>query len=342
MVFVSVATNLVPGYTNGFLDVFVHERHTGLTVRVSVDSSGGQANGGSYRSSISRDGRYVAFASMATNLAPGDTNGFMYTFVHDRRTGLTSRVSVDSSGGQGNDHSYCYQISSNGRYVAFFGGATNLVPRDTNGWDDVFVHDRRTGLTSRVSVDSSGHHANSDSISPSISADGRYVSFVSWATNLVPGDTNDWSDIFVHDRQDCASAAEVYCTAKTTSSGCTPTIGTSGVPSATAASGFSIRASQVEPGQPGILFVGRNGADALPFQGGLLCVRPPLERTAVQDSGSGGSPPCAGILTLDLNAAGICAAIGVGYTGWAQGCFRDPPSAGGIGLTDAISFVVCP
>jgi Tol biopolymer transport system component len=198
--FMSYASNLVPGDTNGVMDVFVHDRLTGQTTRVSVASDGTQGNGDSVSPSISADGRYVAFMSYAYNLVPGDTNGKADVFVHDRLTGQTTRVSVASDGTQGNDGSGGASISANGRYVAFVSGASNLVPGDTNGVDDVFVHDRLTGQTTRVSVASDGTQGNGDSWWPSISADGRYVAFMSWASNLVPGDTNGTWDVFVHDR----------------------------------------------------------------------------------------------------------------------------------------------
>jgi Tol biopolymer transport system component len=201
--FASAATNLVLGDTNGQQDIFVHDRVTGTTERVSVDSAGAQANGASgvYGLSISSDGRYVAFQSDATNLVVGDTNNASDVFVHDRQSGTTERVSVDSAGMQGNGGSDYPSISADGRYVAFVGGATNLVPGDTNGQPDIFVHDRVTGTTERVSVDSAGAQANGASDAASISADGRYVAYGSLASNLVPGDTNGVEDVFLHDRQ---------------------------------------------------------------------------------------------------------------------------------------------
>jgi len=197
--FHSWASNLVAGDTIGAQDIFFHDSVTGETSRVSVDSSGNQGNGHSFSPSISSDGRYVAFWSMAGNLVPGDTNGDVDVFVHDTVTGETSRVSVDSSGNQGNGFSYWPSISSDGRFVAFVSWASNLVAGDTNGAWDVFVHDTVTGETSRVSVDSSGNQGNGDSFSPSISSDGRYVAFHSWASNLVAGDKNEVNDVFVHD-----------------------------------------------------------------------------------------------------------------------------------------------
>ncbi len=199
--FESFANNLVPGDTGWLSDVFVHDRQTGQTTRVSVDSAGMQGNSYSDNPSISSDGRYVAFDSSAGNLVPGDTNGTADVFDHDRQTGQTTRVSVDSAGGQGNNSSYFPSISSDGRYVAFTGFASNLVPGDTNGWHDVFIHDRQTGQTTRVSVDSAGVQGIDNSSSPSISSDGRYVAFESGSRNLVPGDTNGTADVFVHDRQ---------------------------------------------------------------------------------------------------------------------------------------------
>jgi len=198
--FVSAATNLVAGDTNGVADVFVHDRQTRTTERVSVDSAGTEGNGASILSEISADGRFVAFWSSATNLVPGDTNGVADVFVHDRQTRITERVSIDSAGNQANGVSTYSAISADGRFVAFVSSATNLVPGDTNGGQDVFVHDRRTGTTERVSVDSAGTESNGSSERPAISADGRFVAFWSSATNLVTGDTNGTSDVFVHDR----------------------------------------------------------------------------------------------------------------------------------------------
>ncbi|MDD1720003.1 MAG: hypothetical protein LUQ25_08090 [Methanoregulaceae archaeon] len=199
--FESYATNLVDADTNIKGDVFVHDRQTGATTRVSVRSNGNQGNGDSYSPSISADGRYVAFESAATNLVAGDTNGAWDVFVHDRQTGATTRVSVRSNGNQGNDDSYDPSISADGRFLAFYSGAANLVAGDTNGVYDVFVHDRDTGATKRISVRSNGNQGDSYSVRPAISSNGRYVAFDSGATNLVAGDTNEEYDVFLHDRQ---------------------------------------------------------------------------------------------------------------------------------------------
>ena len=201
--FVSGASNLVAGDTNGFIDVFVHDRTTGLTELVSVDSTGAQANGVSGfhgPPSLSADGRFVAFDSDATNLVANDVNGFTDVFVHDRLTGITELVSVDSSGAQANSAVTFPAISADGSIVAFNTDASNLVAGDTNGKWDVFVHDRATGTTERVSVRSNGNEANGDSGLPALSSDGRFVAFEGYASNLVVGDRNRTDDVFVHDR----------------------------------------------------------------------------------------------------------------------------------------------
>jgi len=196
--FASRASNLVAGDTNDATDIFVHDRQTGTTELVSVNSSGSHGNDSSFHPSISADGRYVAFWSNASNLVADDTNGTSDVFVHDRQTGATRRVSVDSSGAQGNDYSFSPAISADGRYVAFRSSASNLVATDTNDADDIFVHDRQTGTTERVSVDSNGNEGNSFSFDGATSAYARHVALESDPDNLVAEDTNGRWHIFAH------------------------------------------------------------------------------------------------------------------------------------------------
>jgi len=228
--FASADSSLVVRDGNDARDVFVRDRDldangvfdedeegggSTTTVRVSVKSTGIQAKGGSSVRSggISRDGRIVAFASGAKNLVPGDNNDSPDVFVHDRdadANGIfdedggfsTTRVSVDSSGIEGNGESRSASLSATGRFVAFESLASNPVPGDENSVMDVFVHDRQTLMTIRASVASNGGEANGSSGNATISADGRYVAFASAATNLLgPGaDTNQVTDVFVHDR----------------------------------------------------------------------------------------------------------------------------------------------
>ncbi|QQR74144.1 MAG: PD40 domain-containing protein [Holophagales bacterium] len=200
VVFSSRASNLVPPDTNSSWDVFLHDRRSGATTKLSVGASGAEGNGASWQPRVSADGRFVAFTSNSTNLVAGDVNGHDDVLVRDRETGLTTLVSVGPAGIGGYGDSASPAISADGRYVAFVSSAVNLVPGDGNGAPDVFVHDRVTGVTTRVSVDSLGGEGNALSLAPALSADGRYVAFASWASNLVPGDQNGVVDVFVRDR----------------------------------------------------------------------------------------------------------------------------------------------
>ena len=200
--FVSGASNLVPGDTNGDDDVFVRNRKRADTERVSVSSTGRQANGESEGGTLSATGRFVAFSSYASNLVRGDTNRAADVFVHDRWEDKTIRVSISSSGRQGNDDSLGGVVSADGRYVAFTSEASTLVDRDTNEARDVLVHDLVKAKTERVSVSDRERQANGGAIdiSPAISAHGQFVAFDSAASNLVANDDNSAPDIFVRDR----------------------------------------------------------------------------------------------------------------------------------------------
>lgn len=201
--FISGATNLIAGDTNGKIDVFVRDTVAGTTRRVSVDSSGRQANAASNGSSISADGRKVVFQSVASDLVVGDTNMRQDVFVHDLTTGETIRVSVANDGSQANGSSgsdgwgNAPAISADGRFVVFESTATNLVPNDTNGTRDIFIRDTANGTTRLVSVASNGAQGNAASSIPSVSAKGNLVAFQSYASNLTPNDTNASWDIFV-------------------------------------------------------------------------------------------------------------------------------------------------
>ncbi|MEQ1871678.1 MAG: Ig-like domain-containing protein, partial [Vicinamibacterales bacterium] len=201
VIFQSYASNLVPndGNAAAVVDLFARDRQTGQTSRINVSSTGTEANAQVGDYAISADGRFVAFTTFASNLVPGDTNGVFDVFVRDRQTGQTSRVSVASDGTQGNNSSLDAAISQDGRFVVFRSSASNLVPNDTNGWADVFMYDRTTGQTTRVSVADDGAQANFEALFPAVAAGGRMVVFASRASNLVPGDTNGRYDIFVRD-----------------------------------------------------------------------------------------------------------------------------------------------
>ena len=199
--FTSRATNLVAEDNNDLYDAFVHDRDTGITERVSVDSNGEEGTGGDvFRVSVSDDGRYVSFETRSV-LSPEDDNGDeVDIYIHDRENGDTELVSVNSAGDAGDDASFGSRLSGDARYVVFESRATNLVPgTDTNGAEeDIFRHDRQTGETIRVSDTTDGQQGSASSSHSGISGDGRYVNFGT-ASALVPNDGNGFQDVYVHD-----------------------------------------------------------------------------------------------------------------------------------------------
>lgn len=182
-------------------DIYIYDRASYRTSRVNVASDGTQANmeDGSSGYGLSDDGFIVAFASVATNLVAGDTNGRSDIFIRDRPNNTTIRI-MGLAGAQPNGSSYNPSVSGNGRYVAFRSDASNLVANDTNNRSDIFVFDRNTSVIERVSLSSEGAQANAGSDRPVMTDNGRFVSFYSDASNLVDGDTNGAGDIFIHDR----------------------------------------------------------------------------------------------------------------------------------------------
>jgi len=203
--FISRAENLVPGDTDDIVDIYLRDVAAGALSVVSIGSGGQKADGSCHQPDISADGRRVAFASLAKNLVAGDTNDFEDVFVHDRVSGVTTRVSVSSAGDQADGRSVKPTLSADGRFVAFTSEATNLVAGDGNGQPDVFVHDLKTWTTTRASLSSSGLEGDGPTGFADISHDGLFVAFTSEATNLVAGDVNGVGDIFRHDRQSGAT-----------------------------------------------------------------------------------------------------------------------------------------
>ena len=213
--FESAATNLEPTNVVGRLgdpkhpgrNVFVRDVAAGTTRCVSVTRDGAKPGtslakgrmGESVRPSISADGRWVAFQSEAA-LDPGDTNQRTDVYVYDLADRETGRISVGPGGVDGNGGSFSPSVSADGRYIAYWSNASNLVPGDTNRTADIFLFDRRDGGTVRLSVNAAGEQGDGLSSDPSISPDGRYVTFWSAADNLVPNDTNAKRDIFLADR----------------------------------------------------------------------------------------------------------------------------------------------
>ncbi|NJN54977.1 MAG: hypothetical protein HC804_09610, partial [Anaerolineae bacterium] len=204
--FTSVATNLIANDTNNVSDIYVRDLHTGQIERVSIASNGAQGFGPSYQPDISADGRFVVFTSSAPNLVPNDTNNAPDTFLHDRETGLTRRVSVNSSGGQGMPTGTAGglaqnpSLSANGQFIVFESTFTNLsLTPDSNGAQDIFLHNALSGETRLISRAEDGSQANNGSDLPVISPDAHYVAYRAFANNLVYTDTNGIPDIFVVD-----------------------------------------------------------------------------------------------------------------------------------------------
>ena len=206
--FRSLADNLVQDDRNVASDIFVHDRRTGVTRRVSVNLDLDEGNEDSFAPAISGDGRYVAFESTASNLVAGDTNGVADIFVTDLVTGLTDRVSVASDGRQADLEPYGPSISDDGRFVAFVSASQSLDDRDRDVDLDVYVYDRTRDELSLVSRDLSGVGGNDDSLHPVISGDGSTIAFASAASNLFPGDVNGQIDLFVSDRAGGPGAAD--------------------------------------------------------------------------------------------------------------------------------------
>jgi Tol biopolymer transport system component len=193
------ASNLVPNDTNNRTDVVLRTLTTPPTNElISVGLDGNSAAGASSYASVSGNCSRVAFRSTANNLVEGDENQVSDVFVHDRSTGLITRVSVPNGGGEANGPSTTPSISGDGRCVAFASLASNLVAGDTNGVYDIYVACDGE-ISCRASVSSEGVEANGISFHPALNQDGTVVAFKSEATNLVPNDLNRQPDIFVHD-----------------------------------------------------------------------------------------------------------------------------------------------
>jgi len=202
--FESFATNLVDSDTNGFADIFVRNIANNTTTKLSLSTGPNEVEGNSnsLNPSLSADGQFVSFVSIASNLVADDLNNVPDLFLRDIANNITTRISVDSNGEEVNERGIYSSISQDGRYIAFQSIATNLVANDTNGFSDVFIRDTQTSETFRVSVDQDGAEADGDSrefsglINAVISDDGRYVAFGSEATNLVSDDVEMQADIF--------------------------------------------------------------------------------------------------------------------------------------------------
>ena len=339
-----------PNDLNGTIDIYVRDRQSSTTTRASVDATGLTGDGAGYGTSISADGRYVAFYGL-TGHVPGDNNGVPDVFVKDMQTGAIERVSVGMGGAESDGVSTDATISADGNHVAFSSEATNLVVGDNNAWQDVFVYDRMTGSTEMMSVGPSGAPGNSlsgawqvheDGIA--VSPDGQLVAFRSTASNIVPGVLGG-PVVFLRDR--VGATPMTYCTPKPGLACGSPAIGAAGRPQATASSGFSISAGPARQNKSGLLIYSNQGPDSAAFQGGTLCVRPPVRRTTTVNSG--GASLCGGAFSIDMNAFASGGLGGnpqaflslPGSKVYAQFWGRDTLATGSF-LSDAVCYIVCP
>ena len=200
VLFSSTASNLVPGDTNGGFDVFVHDTQSGETFLASRNAAGNPGNGPSYAGTFGRDGELVAFTSAATDLVANDTNEATDIFVLDLTSNTMSRASTDYTGEQSAGDSYDAMISRDGNTVVYTSIDATMVPGDTNGLADIFVHDRMTATTQRVSISTDGAtQAASRVHSPEVSADGSRVVFIAESESGLGGETHYYDAVFVRD-----------------------------------------------------------------------------------------------------------------------------------------------
>jgi Tol biopolymer transport system component len=196
--FVSDDAQLVPGGNGNFYQVFLRDRTLGQTTRVSVKPAGTQGTDDSGHPSVSSDGRYIAFESDSPGLVTGDNNDWTDVFVRDRVAGTTQRVSVYPNGAQADQGGDAPSISADGRMVAFVSSEA-MVAGDTNNQPDVYVRDRVANTTTLASVRTTGTIPNGAGNNPAISANGRYVAFLSVATDMDGTADTDNADVFVRD-----------------------------------------------------------------------------------------------------------------------------------------------
>jgi len=345
--FESLASNLIFGDANGERDIFVHRFDGGFTQLMTRSAVGDQSDNSSHHAEISDDGIIVLYRSEASNLVANDLNGqsdAFYGIVGQQGAFL---VSASLAGTPANGSTTHVNLSPDGRYAAFRNSGNNLTP-SSSGIADVYLRDLETLSTWLVSRPTGATLvANHGSSAPAVSENGAHVAFLSNATNLDLSDTNSVTDIYVRTTIEDATP---YCDTMITVAGCEPSITSIGISSASADAGFNIVATDVAPDKPSLLFYGFSGRKSLPFMGGTHCVKGSTKRSLILRSVPVGAGPCDGVLTFDMNAFAAGAIPGnpqlalsvVGQTVNAQFWGRDPGSAFGVFLTNAIEYVVGP
>ncbi|MBK7642120.1 MAG: PD40 domain-containing protein [Planctomycetes bacterium] len=338
--FSSSASNLVTGDTNQTDDVFVRDLVSGTTLRVSIDPAGNEGNGASSGASLTPDGRFVAFASFASNLAGVDTNGNRDVFMRDLLTVTTVRVSLSSGGQQIGLDSSGVSLSADGRYAVFQSAEPSLVAGDSNGLFDTFVRDQTTGATRCVSLTPAGTTGNLESLGGSLSADGQRVCFLSAASNLILGDSNFLSDMFVLDRGQLAQSPFCFgdgtqvtaCPCANSGAagrGCENSSTSGG--SLLVASGFAadpdsttLHASGLVPNALTIFLQGNAQLAGSVFGDGVRCAGGALKRLYIASAvGQDASMPTGFSLPLGLRSAQLGDPIAHGTSRFYQAWYRD-------------------
>lgn len=334
--FSSSSSDLLPGDSNGVLDVFVRDVMSSATWSPTMDPNWVIGNSYSQHGSITDDGRYVAFDSTASNFVLGDVNSASDVFVYDSVTRLYTMVS------SGPGYSGASKIAADGSTVAF-STLNPIDPNDVNAKVDVYAANLTLNTVTRLVP--TGIEPNDNSECAGISADGSRVIFTSVASNLVAGDTNGAQDIFMSDTGVQCSGLPHFCTAKTNSQGCVPEICAENLPSMSGPDDFNVTAHGVLNNKTGILLWSL-AQGSHPLGGGTLCLGSPIIRTPAQNSG--GTPTgndCTGLYSFSFSQAYMAAhGLSAGSVVYAQYWSRDPFIAppNNIGLTDGLEFTVGP
>ncbi len=359
--FYSASTNLTPGDNlpanggNGW-DVFVHELASGATQLVSATPSGGYPNSSARSPSISADGRYVAFESGASDLAPGGDAPNGDVFVRDLVLQQTVCVSAATLGGSAGGASHA-SISADGRRVAFEANRTGFTAQwISNSFTNVYRHDLDSGVTELASASTCGVAGSGfssggywSSLAPAISPDGARVAFASYATTLVEHDLENAVDLYLRDFALASSGPACrFCRAALTTNGCTPLIEGVGTPSASSGSGFIISVANTEGQRVGRAFFNLGAGSVAPWAPGntsYLCMES-AGRLPVQNS-SGAQGACDGFYAWDWNAhlaanPTLAATYSVGRPVFVQAWFRDAGAPTGSNLSAGLQFPMGP
>lgn len=338
------ATVQIAGSPSVTSRIFVRDMQTGSTIEAS-SVQGTPSNSTAMTPAFSPDGQWIAFLGWGSNLVPGftpDTYGAL--FMHDLVNGTNEVISTTSTGviSRGSNY-FAHGISAGGRFVTLVGGGNALVPADTNQNWDVFLKDRLTGSTRRVSATATGAQLASGGWGGQLTPDGRFLVLNSDSPALVAGDANGTHDVFVLDL--APPQAQSFCTGLPSSLGCTPALAASGTPSLSSAQPFTLACTNLVNQQPAWISYSV-APSARPFHGGTLCIERPIVQLALLSSGGSTSgSDCTGSYAIDFNQriqSGLDARLVPGTLVCVQAFGHDPQAAGGYTLSPGLAFTVQP